>query len=212
MFRQRYPFGSYDQCFVPEFNAGAMENPGCVTFRDEFVFRSQVADTEREERAIVVAHEMAHMWFGDLVTMRWWDDLWLNESFAEYMAYQVVASSTRWTGAWTGFAADRKNWGYAADQRRSTHPVAPTEVEDTAAALQNFDGISYAKGAAVLRQLVAWLGEKAFLEGSTATSTSTPSATPRCTTCSRPSPPPAAGTSTAGPNGGCAPAASTRCG
>ncbi|MFC5907277.1 aminopeptidase N [Streptacidiphilus monticola] len=165
IFRQRYPFGSYDQCFVPEFNAGAMENPGCVTFRDEFVFRSQVADTEREERAIVVAHEMAHMWFGDLVTMRWWDDLWLNESFAEYMAYQVVASSTRWTGAWTGFAADRKNWGYAADQRRSTHPVAPTEVEDTAAALQNFDGISYAKGAAVLRQLVAWLGEKAFLEG-----------------------------------------------
>ncbi|WP_380282153.1 aminopeptidase N [Kitasatospora purpeofusca] len=165
IFRHRYAFDSYDQCFVPEFNAGAMENPGCVTLRDDFVFRSAVTDTEREERAMVVVHEMAHMWFGDLVTMKWWDDLWLNESFAEYMAYSVTAASTRFTGAWTGFAADRKTWGYDADQRPSTHPVAPATVEDTAQALQNFDGISYAKGAAALRQLVAWLGEEAFLAG-----------------------------------------------
>ncbi len=165
VFDQRYPFDSYDQCFVPEFNAGAMENPGCVTFRDEFVFRSAVTDTEREERAIVIAHEMAHMWFGDLVTMRWWDDLWLNESFAEYLAYTVVAESTRFSGAWTGFAAARKSWGYDADQRPSTHPVAPESVDDTAEALQNFDGISYSKGASALRQLVAWLGEEAFYKG-----------------------------------------------
>jgi aminopeptidase N len=165
VFEQRYPFDSYDQCFVPEFNAGAMENPGCVTFRDEFVFRSAVVDTEREERAIVVAHEMAHMWFGDLVTMSWWDDLWLNESFAEYLAYQVVSESTRFSGAWTGFAAARKSWGYDADQRPSTHPVAPEVVDDTAEALQNFDGISYSKGASALRQLVAWLGQEAFLKG-----------------------------------------------
>jgi aminopeptidase N len=165
VFDQRYPFDSYDQCFVPEFNAGAMENPGCVTFRDEFVFRSAVTDTEREERAIVIAHEMAHMWFGDLVTMRWWDDLWLNESFAEFLAYTVVSESTRFSGAWTGFAAARKSWGYDADQRPSTHPVAPESVDDTAEALQNFDGISYSKGAAALRQLVAWLGEEAFFKG-----------------------------------------------
>ncbi|MGF1427175.1 aminopeptidase N [Kitasatospora sp. LaBMicrA B282] len=165
IFRRRYPFDSYDQCFVPEFNAGAMENPGCVTLRDEFVFRSAVADTEREERAIVVVHEMAHMWFGDLVTMKWWDDLWLNESFAEFMAYTVTAESTRFGGAWTGFATKRKGWGYDADQRPSTHPVAPGAVDDTAQALQNFDGISYAKGAAALRQLVAWLGEEQFLAG-----------------------------------------------
>ena len=165
VFDQRFPFDSYDQCFVPEFNAGAMENPGCVTFREEFVFRSAVTDPQRESRAMVVAHEMAHMWFGDLVTMRWWDDLWLNESFAEYLAYQVVSESTRFTGAWTGFAASRKSWGYEADQRPSTHPVAPESVADTAEALQNFDGISYAKGASALRQLVAWLGEEAFLKG-----------------------------------------------
>nr|WP_063770866.1 aminopeptidase N [Streptacidiphilus neutrinimicus] len=164
LFRQRYPFGGYDQCFVPEFNVGAMENPGCVTLRDTFLFRSAVPDTEREHRAIVVAHEMAHMWFGDLVTMRWWDDLWLNESFAEYMGFRVVADATRYEGAWTGFAST-KAWGRDADQRPSTHPVAPEAVADTAAALQNFDGISYAKGGAALRQLVAWLGDEAFFEG-----------------------------------------------
>jgi aminopeptidase N len=165
IFEHRYPFDSYDQCFVPEFNAGAMENPGCVTFRDEFVFRSAVTDNQREVRAMVIAHEMAHMWFGDLVTMRWWDDLWLNESFAEYLGHQTVARSTRFTDVWTGFCCSRKAGGYDADQRLSTHPVAPQEVADTGAARQNFDGISYAKGASVLRQLVAYLGEEDFLKG-----------------------------------------------
>jgi aminopeptidase N len=165
LFEERYPFGKYDQAFVPELNFGAMENPGCVTFRDEFLFRSAVTETERETRAIVIAHEMAHMWFGDLVTMRWWDDLWLNESFAEYMGQQVIAEVSRHTTTWTGFAVKRKAWGYDADQRPSTHPVAAQGVEDTAAARVAFDGISYAKGASVLRQLVAWLGEDAFLAG-----------------------------------------------
>ncbi|MFV2115412.1 aminopeptidase N [Micromonospora sp. LOL_025] len=165
LFAERYPFGKYDQAFVPEFNAGAMENPGLVTFRDDYVFRSAVTDTEREQRATTIAHEMAHMWFGDLVTMRWWDDLWLNESFAEYLGTRVTAEATRFDQAWTTFALRRKAWGYAADQRPSTHPVAPEEVADAAEGLLNFDGISYAKGASVLRQLVAWLGDDAFLAG-----------------------------------------------
>ncbi|MEU3700599.1 aminopeptidase N [Streptomyces griseoviridis] len=164
-FDEPYPFDSYDQAFVPEFNWGAMENPGLVTFRDEFVYRSAVTDTERQTRAMVIAHEMAHMWFGDLVTLRWWDDIWLNESFAEYMGYQTTAEATRFTGPWTEFGVTRKPWGYDADQRPTTHPVAPEAVEDTAAAQQNFDGISYAKGASALRQLVTWLGEKDFLAG-----------------------------------------------
>ncbi|MCW5249361.1 aminopeptidase N [Streptomyces sp. SHP 1-2] len=164
-FTEPYPFDSYDQAFVPEFNAGAMENPGLVTFRDEFVFRSAVTDTERQTRAMVIAHEMAHMWFGDLVTLKWWDDIWLNESFAEYMGYQTIGEATRFTDIWTDFGVARKAWGYNADQRPSTHPVAPENVEDTASALLNFDGISYAKGASALRQLVAWLGEKDFLAG-----------------------------------------------
>lgn len=164
-FEEPYPFDSYDQAFVPEFNAGAMENPGLVTFRDEFVFRSAVTDTERQTRAMVVAHEMAHMWFGDLVTLAWWDDIWLNESFAEYMGYQTLTEATRFTGTWVEFGVARKAWGYDADQRPSTHPVAPEDVPDTASALLNFDGISYAKGASALRQLVTWLGEKDFLTG-----------------------------------------------
>ncbi|GGQ59926.1 aminopeptidase N [Streptomyces pilosus] len=175
-FEEPYPFDSYDQAFVPEFNAGAMENPGLVTFRDEFVFRSAVTDTERQTRAMVVAHEMAHMWFGDLVTLKWWDDIWLNESFAEYMGYQTLnevapggpgGQPPRWRGTdtWTDFGVSRKAWGYDADQRPTTHPVAPGNVPDTASALLNFDGISYAKGASALRQLVAWLGEKDFLAG-----------------------------------------------
>ncbi|MFF9487836.1 aminopeptidase N [Streptomyces sp. NPDC014676] len=175
-FEEPYPFDSYDQAFVPEFNAGAMENPGLVTFRDEFVYRSAVTDTERQTRAMVIAHEMAHMWFGDLVTLRWWDDIWLNESFAEYMGYQTLTEATlggsggtpprKWgTDTWTDFGVTRKPWGYDADQRPSTHPVAPKDVEDTASALLNFDGISYAKGASALRQLVVWLGEKDFLAG-----------------------------------------------
>ncbi|WP_314222561.1 aminopeptidase N [Streptomyces zaehneri] len=164
-FEEPYPFDSYDQAFVPEFNAGAMENPGLVTFRDEFVYRSAVTDTERQTRAMVIAHEMAHMWFGDLVTLQWWDDIWLNESFAEYMGYQTLTEATRFTGTWTDFGVARKAWGYEADQRPSTHPVAPENVDDTASALLNFDGISYAKGASALRQLVTWLGEKDFLAG-----------------------------------------------
>ncbi|MGK5444011.1 aminopeptidase N [Micromonospora sp. URMC 105] len=165
LFSERYPFGKYDQAFVPEFNAGAMENPGLVTLRDDYVFRSAVTDTQREQRATTIAHEMAHMWFGDLVTMSWWDDLWLNESFAEYLGTRVTAEATRFGQAWTTFAIRRKAWGYTADQRPSTHPVAPEEVTDAAQGLLNFDGISYAKGASVLRQLVAWLGDEAFLAG-----------------------------------------------
>lgn len=166
-FDEPYPFDSYDQAFVPEFNAGAMENPGLVTFRDEFIYRSAVTDTERQTRGMVIAHEMAHMWFGDLVTLAWWDDIWLNESFAEYMGYQTLAEATPYTDTWVDFGVARKGWGYDADQRPSTHPVAPdpAAVPDTASAMLNFDGISYAKGASALRQLVAWLGEKDFLAG-----------------------------------------------
>ncbi|MEV7679285.1 aminopeptidase N [Streptomyces sp. NPDC088341] len=166
-FQEPYPFDSYDQAFVPEFNAGAMENPGLVTFRDDFVYRSAVTDTERQTRAMVISHEMAHMWFGDLVTLTWWDDIWLNESFAEYMGYQTLTEATRFTDTWVEFGIVRKAWGYDADQRPSTHPVAPdpAAVPDTASAMLNFDGISYAKGASALRQLVAWLGEKDFLAG-----------------------------------------------
>jgi aminopeptidase N len=165
LFRIRYPFGKYDHAFVPEFPAGASENPGCVTIREEFLFRSAATDVEREVRAMVIAHEMAHMWFGNLVTLRWWDDIWLNESFAEYMGWRLVAEVTEFTHAWTNFAILRKDWGYAADQRPSTHPVAPENVDTTELARLNFDGISYAKGAAVLRQLVAWVGDEAFLSG-----------------------------------------------
>ncbi|MBM9505569.1 aminopeptidase N [Actinacidiphila acididurans] len=167
LFAEPYPFDSYDQAFVPEFNVGAMENPGLVTLRDDFIPRSAATPTELLFRAVVVAHEMAHMWFGNLVTLRWWDDIWLNESFAEYMGYQVLTEVTEMTGTWTDFAVVRKAWGTDADQRPSTHPVAPDpeQVPDTASALNNFDGISYAKGASALRQLVAWLGRDEFLAG-----------------------------------------------
>ncbi|MEU3463168.1 aminopeptidase N [Streptomyces sp. NPDC006733] len=165
IFDEPYPFDSYDQAFVPEFNWGAMESPGLVTFRDEYVYRSAVTFPERQQRAVVVAHEMAHMWFGNLVTLTWWDDIWLNESFAEYLGYQVLAEATGFTSTWTDFAINRKVYGYDADQRPSTHPVAPEAVPDAASAMLNFDGISYAKGASALRQLVAWLGTKDFLAG-----------------------------------------------
>ena len=165
MFGTPYPFGKYDQAFVPEFTPGAMENPGLVTIRDEHIFRSAVTEAQRELRAVTIAHEMAHMWFGDLVTMRWWDDLWLNEAFAEYLGVRVTAEVTRYDRTWVSFCASRKAGGYAADQRPSTHPVAPEAVADTAQALVNFDGISYVKGASVLRQLAAWLGDEAFLAG-----------------------------------------------
>lgn len=167
LFDAPYPFDSYDQVFVPELNAGAMENPGLVTITDDLVFRAAATDVQRQDRAVTLAHEMAHMWFGDLVTLRWWDDIWLNESFAEYMGEDVVGAATHWTQTWPDFGIRRKTWGYDADQRPSTHAVAPTpeEIPDAASALQNFDGISYAKGASALRQLVAWLGPQEFLAG-----------------------------------------------
>jgi aminopeptidase N len=164
VFGIRYPFGEYHQAFVPDFNAGAMENPGCVTFRDQYIFRARATSSERAGRATTVAHEMAHMWFGDLVTMRWWDDLWLNESFAEYMAHRACDEATSHP-SWTEFGVVRKDWGSVADQAPSTHPVAGNGAVDAESALQDFDGISYAKGAAVLKQLVAHLGEDLFLAG-----------------------------------------------
>jgi aminopeptidase N len=167
IFDEPYPFGHYEQAFVPELAAGAMENPGCVTFRDEFLFPSAATAAERRIRGVVIAHEMAHMWFGNLVTMRWWDDLWLSESFAEYMGFAVLSEATGFADPWIEFAVSRKPRGYDADQRASTHPVAPRpgEVPDMAAALSNYDDISYAKGAAAVRQLTDWLGEAAFLAG-----------------------------------------------
>jgi aminopeptidase N len=164
MFGSRYPLGHYHQAFVPDFNAGAMENPGCITLRDSYLFRGRATRADRASRAGIVAHEMAHQWFGDLVTMRWWDDLWLNESFAEYMAHRCCTEATSYP-LWTEFGIQRKQWGSAADQAPSAHPVAASDSVDAASALQNFDGISYAKGAAVLRQMVAYLGEDTFLEG-----------------------------------------------
>ncbi|KAA6221878.1 aminopeptidase N [Streptomyces albofaciens JCM 4342] len=159
-----YPFGKYDQAFVPEYNIGAMENPGCVTFREEFVFRGKVTDASYERRASVILHEMAHMWFGDLVTMRWWDDLWLKESFADFMGALSLVEATRFTNGWITFANGRKAWAYRADQLPSTHPVT-ADIRDLEDAKLNFDGITYAKGAAVLKQLVAYVGRDAFLEG-----------------------------------------------
>jgi aminopeptidase N len=162
-----YPYafgGKYDQIFVPEFNSGAMENVGCVTFHEDYLFRSKVTDAARERRAETILHEMAHMWFGDLVTMRWWDDLWLNESFASWAAVYSQANATRWGHAWVTFADSEKTWAYRQDQLASTHPIV-ADIPDIAATKVNFDGITYAKGASVLRQLVAWVGEEAFLAG-----------------------------------------------
>ncbi|MBB1259221.1 aminopeptidase N [Streptomyces alkaliterrae] len=167
IFDEPYPFDSYDQLFAPELNAGAMENPGLVVLTDSYVHRSATTDNQHATRATTIAHEMAHMWFGNLVTLQWWDDIWLNESFAEYMGTDVVARTTEWTDNWARFTTERKTWGRDADQRPSTHPIAPDpeDVPDTATALQNFDGISYAKGASALRQLAAWLGREDFLLG-----------------------------------------------
>ena len=159
-----YPFEKYDQLFVPEFNAGAMENAGCVTFVENYVFRSRVPDAVVERRAITILHELAHMWFGDLVTMRWWNDLWLNESFAEFMSTLAAAENTRYTGAWTTFSSMEKSWAYRQDQLSSTHPIK-AEIRDLDDVLVNFDGITYAKGASVLRQLVAWVGQENFMAG-----------------------------------------------
>jgi aminopeptidase N len=163
-FGVRYPFGKYDQLFVPEFNAGAMENAGAVTFLEDYVFRSRVTRFLYERRAETVLHEMAHMWFGDLVTMRWWDDLWLNESFATWASVLCQAEATEYTEAWTTFANVEKSWAYRQDQLPSTHPVA-ADIPDLQAVEVNFDGITYAKGASVLKQLVAYVGLTPFLAG-----------------------------------------------
>jgi aminopeptidase N len=163
-FGVRYAFGKYDQVFVPEFKAGAMENAGCVTFLEDYLFRSRVTDFARELRGDTILHEMAHMWFGDLVTMRWWDDLWLNESFATWASAVAQAEATRWTTAWTTFCQLHKAWAYQQDQLPSTHPIA-ADIPDIAAVEVNFDGITYAKGASVLKQLVAYVGRDHFLAG-----------------------------------------------
>ena len=165
LFGIRYPFGEYHQVFVPEFNAGAMENPGCVTLRDQYVFRGPTTHDEVLTRSSTISHEMAHMWFGDLVTMQWWDDLWLNESFAEYMSHRTLCEATEFTDAWVDSSMARKPWGYAAERTPSTHPVAGSPAPDAETALQNFDGISYAKGAATLRQLIAHIGDAVFIAG-----------------------------------------------
>jgi aminopeptidase N len=159
-----YPFGKYDQLFVPEFNIGAMENPGCVTFKEDYVFRSKVTDADYERRANTVLHEMAHMWFGDLVTMQWWDDLWLNESFATYVATLAQVSATGWTDAWATFADGYKARAYRQDQLPSTHPIA-ADIVDIHSMEVNFDAITYFKGASVLKQLVAAIGVDTFLAG-----------------------------------------------
>lgn len=159
-----YPFEKYDQLFVPEFSAGAMENSGCITFSENYVFRSKVTDAIRERRAETILHEMAHMWFGDLVTMRWWDDLWLNESFATFCSVLCQSLATRFDQSWVTFADSEKNWAKVQDQLPSTHPIA-ADMVDIESVHQNFDGITYAKGASVLRQLVAWVGQEDFLAG-----------------------------------------------
>jgi len=159
-----YPFDKYDQLFVPEFNAGAMENAGAVTFTETYVFRSKVTDAIRERRVITILHELAHMWFGDLVTMQWWNDLWLNESFAEYASHLAVAEATEWKNTWSTFASLEKSWAFRQDQLPSTHPIV-AEINDLEDVQVNFDGITYAKGAAVLKQLVAWVGHEKFLAG-----------------------------------------------
>ncbi|MEY4039704.1 MAG: hypothetical protein RLZZ52_572 [Actinomycetota bacterium] len=163
-FDYAYPFEKYDQLFVPEFNAGAMENAGCVTFTESYVFRSKVTDAIRERRVVTILHELAHMWFGDLVTMRWWNDLWLNESFAEYASTLATAEATEWHEAWTTFAVMEKSWAYRQDQLPSTHPIV-ADIPDLDAVRVNFDGITYAKGGSVLKQLGAWVGQDQFLAG-----------------------------------------------
>ena len=166
LFDYPYPFGKYDQAFVPEYNLGAMENPGLVTFTEAYLHASRATDTAYQQRANTIMHEMAHMWFGDLVTMSWWDDLWLKESFADFMGHLAVAEATEWgEKSWTMFASRRKAWAYTQDQLPTTHPIV-ADIPDLEAAKANFDGITYAKGASVLKQLVAYVGKDAFIAGS----------------------------------------------
>ncbi|MDK1327760.1 aminopeptidase N [Arthrobacter sp. zg-Y1143] len=167
LFAYPYPFGKYDQAFVPEYNLGAMENPGLVTFTESYVFRSRATEAQYEARANTILHEMAHMWFGDLVTMKWWDDLWLKESFADYMGALAVDRATDFTNSWVSFANRRKAWAYVQDQLPTTHPIV-ADIPNLEAAKQNFDGITYAKGASVLKQLVAYVGFETFIEAARA--------------------------------------------
>ena len=159
-----YPFEKYDQLFAPEYNMGAMENAGCVTINEMYVFRSKVTEALVERRALTVLHELAHMWFGNLVTMRWWNDLWLNESFAEWASTTCQSEATHWTDAWTTFGTHEKDWAYRQDQLSSTHPIV-AEIRDLQDVEVNFDGITYAKGASVLKQLVAYVGREPFRDG-----------------------------------------------
>ncbi|WP_336249393.1 aminopeptidase N [Stomatohabitans albus] len=164
-FAQPYPFGKYDQLFCPQFNFGAMENPGAVTFTERYIFRNAVTDAMRAQRANTILHEMAHMWFGDLVTMQWWDDLWLNESFATFIASTALAEATRFGAlSWSEFALGEKAWAYAEDQLPTTHPIS-TDASDTHIVMANFDGITYAKGSSVVKQLFSWVGREAFFSG-----------------------------------------------
>ena len=164
LFATPYAFTKYDQIFVPEFNAGAMENAGCVTHRDDYIFRSRPVEARVERRAVTILHELAHMWFGDMVTMTWWNDLWLNESFAEFTSTLATAEITRWDQAWTTFQTLEKGWAYNQDQLSSTHPVA-AEINDLHDVEVNFDGITYAKGASVLAALVGYVGRENFFTG-----------------------------------------------
>ncbi|KUG52976.1 aminopeptidase N [Kocuria rosea subsp. polaris] len=163
LFGYPYPFGKYEQAFVPEYNLGAMENPGLVTFTEEYLFPDGATRAQYQGRANTLMHEMSHMWFGDLVTMTWWDDLWLKESFAEFMGAHASVQATDFEEAWIAFADRRKAWAYRQDQLPTTHPVV-ADVQDLEAARQNFDGITYAKGAAVLKQLVAFVGYEPFVD------------------------------------------------
>ena len=164
-FGVRYPLSEVRPARVPDFNAGARRTSAASpTPSRTTCFRSQVTDFAYEQRANTILHELAHMWFGDLVTMRWWDDLWLNESFAEWASHWCNTNATRFTEAWTTFMSIRKNWGYRQDQLSSTHPVY-CEMPDLEAVEVNFDGITYAKGASVLKQLVAYVGEEPFVAG-----------------------------------------------
>ena len=164
LFDQPYPFSKYDQVFVPEYNSGAMENVGCVTYNEAYLFRDKATDNERLDRAETFLHELAHMWFGNLVTMRWWDDLWLNESFATYISYMAMTEATRFTNAWKVFNSDIKRWAYQQDQLPTTHPISG-RAADTEIAFLIFDGITYGKGASVLKQLVKYIGRDAFRDG-----------------------------------------------
>ncbi|MBI2760609.1 MAG: aminopeptidase N [Chloroflexi bacterium] len=163
-FAYPYPFGKYDQVFVPEFNAGAMENVAAVTHSEHYVFRDPPTDNQRRVRADTLLHEMAHMWFGNLTTMKWWNDLWLNESFASYMSCLALVEATRFTDSWVEFSSGMKAWAYRQDQLVTTHPIAG-QVADTDQTFLNFDGITYGKGASVLKQLVATIGIDGFREG-----------------------------------------------